>query len=1077
MDILNLFINFPGDMLFFLLVIACSQVSLFLAYGHRSRFPLEQSTLRYVMATGALTLVWLVMLGAAVVALYGGLDANLIMPPLERLVHALTLLLLGWAFLSADFFHWRNRSNLIIFGVAFLLTLLFINTARGWLADHEAGLLFNGTDYALIWTAATGCIAAAALLLTALNTRHIVDAPLKALFFFLFVAGSCWDLLQFAQGEISGHYQGAARLAQAAGLVLLPLIIHRLAVALLENSLVEVMLAASQRSEALPADAQPSMDSTPRDGISRSPTQRDSSRLLDAISAMLDADSADSASMRVVKAASTALSADICALLRLPNDNTAHVIAGWDKASEKPIADAALDLSRQPTLLSAAKRSVTTTLLPDHHTDELRHFFARLGIDGLGSLVAQPMQAGGELVGILVVGSPYQHTDFEDADIALLAEIATVAGQLLAGQSDDNDQSPPSSPSGNGDVSQADEAESPPADTVMNARRELTASFRGAAERIERLDMQIGGLEQQLGDEQTRLLEHLAQTDDGAIARETALAALCELSRLLEDCDASARDLLDAEAALRLLNGEDALDSSAQEFLHKRYNLLLNTRDRLRRQISALAVLRRSTSADALAGLLQQSRDESAQLSLQRDQLLRRRGAISSRLTQLGADDLGAAMLPALAQIHAERQAWRQLIADKNRQQKSLQDEHRSLLEAGAGDRMELESQLKQMTADHESLLESRESLRREQQEMRRELDESAVRNDTLAVDMRKLESELDDEKARQESLRRQVDDLADERDNLLAIRDQLTAKVAEALEDESRHDADRDLRQELEAMRKMVARLSQQREDLALDLSDARLEMAQSPLVGQPDAGSRALLGTLLDLRAPIDSLRAHVDLLLAESLGILGAAQLKVLRLASTEVAAIAETLSELRRAASAFAHSGDEQTAFDVAGVIDEAIGEAGERFAGKRLLIELSLEDDLPPVAIDCAGLKHLLAQLMMNACEASPAGAQVHVSAHAGSAMLPSASDAIDALAFRVRDAGGGIASADLPRVFSRTYRSAYPNIEGMGDNGVGISVARAIARAHKGDIWVTTETGQGATFHLALPLQPNALEA
>ena len=62
LDILNVFVEFPGNLLFFLLVIALSQGSLFLAFGHRSRFPFEQATRRYVIAAAALLIVWLIML-------------------------------------------------------------------------------------------------------------------------------------------------------------------------------------------------------------------------------------------------------------------------------------------------------------------------------------------------------------------------------------------------------------------------------------------------------------------------------------------------------------------------------------------------------------------------------------------------------------------------------------------------------------------------------------------------------------------------------------------------------------------------------------------------------------------------------------------------------------------------------------------------------------------------------------------------------------------------------------------------------------------------------------------------------
>ena len=1062
-------------MLFFLLVIACSQGSLFLAFGHRSRFPLEHSTQRYVIATAALVLVWLVMLGAAVVALYAELDANQFMPPLERLAHVITLLLLGWAFLSADFILWRNRSNLFIFGCVFLLTLLFINTARSWLLEYPAGLAFNASEYAPLWSAITAGLAAGLLLLTALNTRHIADAPLKALLFLLFVAGSAWELGQIAQGQVDGNYQGAARLSYAAALVLLPVIIHRLAIALLENSLVEVVLAASQQAAAVPAEATGDTVLSPHDGFSLAHPNYDTTRLLAAIGVMLESDHRADEPDRVVETVQNAFAVELCMLILRPDNNLAEIVAGRDATTQKTLAGAQLDLSEQPTLLAAAKRGDTVTLLPDHHTDELHELFRRIGVDGFGSLLVQPLLARGQLLGLLLLGSPYSQAGLDEADRALLADIAVVAGFLLAGETE-NRQEPQRAAAHPSDAFSARPGAGAPSSAVMlGLRRELTAGLAGSAERIAKLRLQIGGLEKQLADEQGRLLDRLAESDLAASASVGLRGAFCEQAALLSACETSANALLDAEAALRLLNGSDTLEQSLQEYLHKQYNWRLNTRDRLRRQIGALRVLRRSTPGDALATIAQQLNDEHDQLALQRDQQRRRQASIAQHLETLGITDIGATMLPALVHLQAERLAFGELLTEADARLAALQAEHQALLDAGAGDKQELETQLKQLSADHEALLESREALRREQQQILAQTEAAEVAISGLENDKQLLETSLAEEKDRQRETQNHIEELVEERDNLLTIRDQLTARVTKLMEEETTREPSAQLQNELEMLRESVARLSQQREDLALDLSDARLETAHAPEPAALSARTAAtLLSLLRDLYAPIGSVRDYVDLLLAESIGILGAAQLQVLRLASAEIGVIADLLAELQHAASADAGRIELWDDIDIAAMLDEVIAETSARVAEKSLLIELNLDDKLPPLAANFLGVKHMLTLLMTNACEVSPPGARVFVSARKEAIQLNDNTGTIDALEVRVHDAGGGISSSDLPRLFTRAYREHYPAIPGLGDTGVGITVARAIARAHEGDIWVTSEQGKGSTFHLALPLQSAA---
>ena len=68
----------------------------------------------------------------------------------------------------------------------------------------------------------------------------------------------------------------------------------------------------------------------------------------------------------------------------------------------------------------------------------------------------------------------------------------------------------------------------------------------------------------------------------------------------------------------------------------------------------------------------------------------------------------------------------------------------------------------------------------------------------------------------------------------------------------------------------------------------------------------------------------------------------------------------------------------------------------------------------------------------------------------------------------VRDDGRGLAPDELRQVFERFYR-ADPG-DHTGGTGVGLTIARSIARAHGGDLVATSGgRGQGATFTLTLP--------
>ena len=70
----------------------------------------------------------------------------------------------------------------------------------------------------------------------------------------------------------------------------------------------------------------------------------------------------------------------------------------------------------------------------------------------------------------------------------------------------------------------------------------------------------------------------------------------------------------------------------------------------------------------------------------------------------------------------------------------------------------------------------------------------------------------------------------------------------------------------------------------------------------------------------------------------------------------------------------------------------------------------------------------------------------------------------------VQDTGMGIAKEDIPRVFSRFWRSDASRERVAGGLGVGLSLTKEIVDRHNGTISVDSEEGVGTTFTLHLPL-------
>lgn len=71
----------------------------------------------------------------------------------------------------------------------------------------------------------------------------------------------------------------------------------------------------------------------------------------------------------------------------------------------------------------------------------------------------------------------------------------------------------------------------------------------------------------------------------------------------------------------------------------------------------------------------------------------------------------------------------------------------------------------------------------------------------------------------------------------------------------------------------------------------------------------------------------------------------------------------------------------------------------------------------------------------------------------------------------VRDSGPGIPPEDQDRIFQRFSR-AQDGARRAGTAGLGLAIVRAIALAHGGRVAVDSTPGAGATFTIALPVEP-----
>ncbi len=158
---------------------------------------------------------------------------------------------------------------------------------------------------------------------------------------------------------------------------------------------------------------------------------------------------------------------------------------------------------------------------------------------------------------------------------------------------------------------------------------------------------------------------------------------------------------------------------------------------------------------------------------------------------------------------------------------------------------------------------------------------------------------------------------------------------------------------------------------------------------------------------------------------------------------------------------------------AGVLDMArvpvdLGEiaraAGELFRPLAEEKGLALQVSSPPEPLlvpgDKGRLQRVVANLLDNAVKFTPPGGRVELRAGEG--------EEGEWARIQVLDRGAGIDPSDLPRIFDRFYRGEKSR--SSPGNGLGLSLALAVVRAHGGSISVENRPGGGSVFTVLLPL-------
>ena len=232
-------------------------------------------------------------------------------------------------------------------------------------------------------------------------------------------------------------------------------------------------------------------------------------------------------------------------------------------------------------------------------------------------------------------------------------------------------------------------------------------------------------------------------------------------------------------------------------------------------------------------------------------------------------------------------------------------------------------------------------------------------------------------------------------------------------------------------------------------------------------------------ELKTPLAVIKGYYDLLLAGSLGRLTDKQRDILEESKDSCERLVRLISMFLNYSAL--ESGKlvlQLRENDLRDCLDELSKRWSEAFQRKGVKLDASFDPSIPAFRFDYQKVQQVAANLLDNALKHTPAGGSVALRAapHFWERRVASMAPAEERRRFRlprpnsvevsVTDSGPGIAAEHHQEIFEDFVR-VDRNTSGMG---LGLAIAKRLIQAHRGKIWVESESRAGSKFAFLLPM-------
>jgi len=222
-------------------------------------------------------------------------------------------------------------------------------------------------------------------------------------------------------------------------------------------------------------------------------------------------------------------------------------------------------------------------------------------------------------------------------------------------------------------------------------------------------------------------------------------------------------------------------------------------------------------------------------------------------------------------------------------------------------------------------------------------------------------------------------------------------------------------------------------------------------------------------ELKTPLTSIRMFADML-AEGRVTEPERQGTYLRIISAESARLTRLINNVLDYArmERGAPPADSRPC-DLVEITKEVVETCRPHLESLGIKIDLAIESDHLPIQADRDSIAQIILNLISNAEKYGGKEIRIETASHTGEANARQSTATVAVL-----DRGPGIPASQVKEIFKPFHRLDDSLSSGVSGSGLGLTLARRLARGHHGEITYTPRPGGGASFTLTMPLRSEA---